>query len=183
MARPDIELDPIAEEPPMLAFVRDYWWRQRGDRAMPRREDISPADMKAHLPHIILADVIDKGADFRYRLVGGQSQRFFAGNPTGRLMSEALAAFGSDTVEATLAAYRATVERRAPLRVRSTGAYFAQGAKLCDALLTPLSDDGVAVNMIFGAFTFIWNNDVQQAISRGADMGEADLARALKQGH
>lgn len=67
----------------MLAFVRDYWWRQRGDRTMPRREDISPPDMKAHLPHIVLADVIDKGADFRYRLVGAQSLRFFRGQSHG----------------------------------------------------------------------------------------------------
>jgi hypothetical protein len=180
MAKPDIELDPAIEEPAVLAFVRDYWWRQRGDLAMPRRKDISPSDMKPHLPHILLADVIDGGRDFRYRLVGVELQRFFAGNPTGKLMSQALAGFGVDTVEATLQMYRAAIQRAAPLRVRGSGAYFAQRAKLVDALLTPLSNDGVHANMIFGTFTFVWNENMRLALSRGPS--EADLGRALNGG-
>lgn len=135
MARSDMELDPDTEEPPMLAFVRDYWWRRRGDLAMPRRKDISPSDMKSHLSHILLADVIEGGRDFRYRLVGFELQRFFSGNPTGSLMTEALAPFGAETVDATLEIYRMAVRRGAPIRVRGAGAYFAQGAKLVDALL------------------------------------------------
>jgi hypothetical protein len=178
MARPEIEIDPVIEEPPVLAFVRDYWWGHRGDLAMPRRKDISPSKMKRHLPHILLADVIEGGRDFRYRLVGTELQRFFAGNPTGNLMSEALADFGADTVEATLQMYRATIQRGVPMRVRGSGAYFAQSATLVDALLTPLSGDGVNANMIFGTFVFVWNDDMQLALSRGPS--EADLGRALR---
>lgn len=162
----------------MLAFVRRYWWKQRGDLSMPRRKDISPSDMKPHLPHVLLADVIEGGRDFRYRLIGAELQRFFAGNPTGRLMSEALADFGAQTVEATLQMYRAAIQRGVPLRVRGSGAYFSQGAKLVDALLTPLSDDGVNANMIFGTFTFVWNEDMRIALARGPS--EADLGRALR---
>jgi hypothetical protein len=179
MAKPEFELDPDIEEPPMLAFVREYWWHQRGDRAMPSRRDISPAQMKSHLPHILLADVIEGGLDFRYRLVGGELQRFFSGNPTGKSMSDALAAFGAQTVETTLEMYRMAIRRGTPLRVRGTGSYFSQGAKLVDALLTPLSDDGQNANMIFGTFTFIWDKRMRMALSRGPS--EVDLANVLQE--
>jgi hypothetical protein len=175
-----MEFDPSGEEPEVLAFVRDYWHRSRGQRAMPGRQDISPAGMKPYLRHILLVDVIEGGRDFRYRLVGDEAQRFFASNPTGRLMSEALAPFGKDTVEATLGVYRAVDERRAPLRIRGPGAYFAQGAKLCDALLTPLSDDGIDANMILGTFTFVWDEAVRSALQRGAQTHLSDLERALR---
>lgn len=173
---PTFEIDPAVEEPDVLAFVRDYWHRQRGASAMPRRVDITPSHMKAHLPRILLADVV--GEDFRYRLVGSELQRSFAGNPTGRLMSETLAAFGQDTADQTVGMYRMVVERRAPLRVRAAGALYDQSPKLVDALLTPLSDDGVTVNMIFGTFMFLWDTAFQFTLTRKTSV--SDLARALR---
>ena len=99
MTDTDIEFDPAIREPSQLAFIRDYWQSQRGTAAMPRRRDVTPADMKAYLPHILLADVVRGGEDFRYRVVGSQLQRYFSGNPTGMLMSDALMVFGAVNVE------------------------------------------------------------------------------------
>lgn len=175
---PTFEIDPAVAEPEVLTFVRDYWHRQRGTRAMPRRADITPSHMKPHLRHILLADVIGDGKDFRYRLVGSELQRSFAGNPTGKLMSETLAAFGEDTVSQTIGMYRLVVERKAPLRVRAAGALFDQGPKVVDAVLTPLSDDGARTNMIFGTFVFLW--DDEQRFAAASKTSVSDLARALR---
>jgi hypothetical protein len=179
MAVPNYEIDPQADEPPLLGFVRDYWRNKRGARAMPGRRDIVPTDMKQHLPHILLADVIDGGRDFRYRLVGSQLQGYFTANPTGTLMSETLAAFGAETVAQTLAVYRNVVQRRAPMRVRGAGSYYAQGPKLFDAMLTPLSDDGATPSMILGAFLFTWDKNREFSRPPPLNHDVAALAAAL----
>jgi hypothetical protein len=179
----DVEFDPALREPPLLAFVRDYWHSQRGAARMPRRADIAPSDMKTHLPNILLADVVDKGRDFRYRVVGSQLQRYFDGNPTGMLMSSALAIFGPDAAERTIRVYQMVLERRTPLRVCGSGSIYSQQAKFFDALLTPLSDDGETVNMILGTFVFEWQFDVSAARITIVEPDEAALSRALQLTH
>src|ERR1700689_4468063 len=148
------QIDPEASEPAQLLAIRDYWNLTRGAAAMPGRKDIVPADIKAYLPTIMLADVIQGGKDFRYRVVGSQLQGYFPINPTGRLVSDALAPFGAFSVQHIMGIYRAVLARGAPLRVRGSGRYYAQEQKLFDALLAPLADQGQAPNMIFGTFLF-----------------------------
>jgi len=128
---------------------------------MPGRNDISPAQLKTQLPHVLLVDVIDGGADFRYRLVGTQLRSFFPVEPSGKLMSEAIAPFGDQTSVATLGAYRSVVDRRIPLRLTGGGSWYGQKTKLFDAYLAPLSDDGTTPNMVLGTFVFEWDRDMQ----------------------
>jgi len=173
-----VEYDPDDGEPRLLGFVRHYWENRCREGGMPRRQDIAPADMRKHLRHILLADVIDGGQDFRYRLVGSELQRYFAGNPTGRLMSDALAPFGPETVSRTITTYRSVVQRKKPMRIRGSGALYNQDAKTFDALLTPLSDDGDAANMIFGTFLFEWDHSA--AVPKfQSEPDVASLKRAL----
>jgi hypothetical protein len=122
---------------------------------------------------------VDGGLDFRYRLVGGELQRYFKVNPTGRLMSEALAPFGAETATRTIHTYASAVARRMPLRVRGSGAFFGQDAKLFDALLTPLSDDGETVNLILATFVFEWDFKSQRATRGLVEPDEVALTRAL----
>jgi hypothetical protein len=156
--------------------VRDYWLAKRGARSMPSRSDISPAQLKSQLPHILLADVIDGGADFRYRLVGTELGRFFYSEPSGKLMSEALVPFGEATIEATLASYRGVLARRAPVRITGAGAWLGQEPKLFDAYLAPLSDDDVTINMILGTFVFEWDREHQFRQPRGPRQGGPSVA-------
>ena len=182
MGDSDVEIDPDRDEPALLTFLRDYWQDLRGPREMPSRRDIAPSTMKARLPHILLADVIEQGWDFRYRLVGGELQRYFQGNPTGKLMSEALGSFGPDTVRRTIETYARIVARRAPMRIRGAGSLYAQNAKVFDAVLAPLSDDGIRVNMILGTFLFEWDVAVTRAPTPVVEPDEAAFARALMAG-
>jgi hypothetical protein len=179
MTDSDIEFDPAVREPSQLAFVREYWRVQRGAASMPRRRDIAPADMKTYLPHILLTDVVRGGEDFRYRVVGSQLQRYFSGNPTGMLMSDALMVFGADTVSRTIQVYRTVIERRTPLRIRGVGSIYSQNAKMFDALLSPLSDDGENANMVLGTFVFEWDFTGSRDLTKIVEPDEAALAKAL----
>jgi hypothetical protein len=182
MSEDDVEYDPPEDEPQLLAFVRNYWERKRGRAPMPRRQDIVPSDMRTLLRHILLADIVDGGKDFRYRLVGSELQRFFTGNPTGMLMSDALAPFGPDAVRRTIHTYQAVLARRAPFRIRGDGALYSQHAKIFDALLAPLSDDGVTPNMIIGTFIFVWDFHAAAEAPRIVEPDEIALAYALVAG-
>jgi hypothetical protein len=156
----NVEIDRTADWPPVLASVREYWNEKRGARAMPGRDDISPADfIRSHLPHILLADVVDGGADFRYRLVGTQLREFFYDEPSGKLMSDVIAPFGEETVRLTLETYRRVIAKRGPVRLTGSGAFYGQDPKHFNAFLAPLSDDGATVNMIIGTFVFAWDNE------------------------
>jgi hypothetical protein len=158
---PNVEFDRTTGWPPVLESVRDYWNEKRGSRTMPRRSDISPAQLKPQLPHFLLADVINGGSDFRYRVVGTRLREFFSFEPSGKLMSEVLAPFGEATVQATLESYRTVIARGAPLRLTGSGSLYGQDPKLFDAFLAPLSDDGVKVNYILGTFVFVWDHEHQ----------------------
>jgi hypothetical protein len=157
----NLEIDRSTDWPIVLAFVRDYWNEKRGARSMPSRNDISPAQLKSQLPHILLADAVEGGLDFRYRLVGTQLRPFFRFEPSGKLISEVTAPFGEATVGATLEAYRSVIERRAPVRLTGAGSWYGQEPKLFDAFLAPLSDNDVEVSMIIGTFIFVWDFEHQ----------------------
>jgi hypothetical protein len=152
-----IEIEPAGDAPRLIRDVRAYWAGKCAAGRLPAREQIKPTELKAWLPHILLVDAEADYADFRYRLVGSAIAQDFRLPPTGRLMSDVLAPFGADSVAETLRIYRRVAEGAAPLRIRGSGDWFSQGAKTFDAILAPLSDDGVRVNMIFGAFVFVWD--------------------------
>ncbi len=158
---PRVQVDGDAVWPASLALVRDYWTAKRGERAMPSRADLSPADIKSQLPSILLVDAINAGEDFRYRLVGTQLTPFFKANATGQLMSDVIAPFGQDTLDETLKFYRAVLKRRVPMRLTGSGSIYGQDPKHFDAYLAPLSNDGTTVNMILGTFVFVWDIDHQ----------------------
>ena len=111
--------------------------------------------------------------------VGSELQRYFKENPTGRLMSEALKPFGAETAKRTLEAYAAVVARRTPLRIRGAGSIYAQAAKTFDALLAPLSSDGIMADMILGTFEFVWNFQAARGMPDLVEPDEGALARAL----
>ena len=168
-----IEIEPAGDAPRLIGDVRAYWAGKCSGGRLPAREQIKPCELKAWLPHILLVDAEAGHADFRYRLVGSAIAPDFRVPPTGRLMSDVLAPFGADSVAETLRIYRRVADGAKPLRIKGSGDWFAQGAKTFDAVLAPLSDDGVRVNMIFGAFVFAWDK------SRRAPY-ESPLAAALK---
>jgi hypothetical protein len=148
------EVDPAHLEHPVLAHLKSYWASKRGSRAMPSRAEIKPAEMKEHLGWVVLLDVLPGYADFRYRMIGSRVSEQLLGGFTGKLISEAFAEYGQTVVNAVLAVHRKASRDCIP--VRSFGSASALGREFLDydALILPLSDDGIHANMILNTFTF-----------------------------
>ena len=91
------------QHPEIITFS-DYLRDLAGTRAMPDRADINPADMLPFLPHLMILDVIDGGADFRVRVFGTGLVSLMCEERTGLLASE----FGTkSTIYVDLAELRA----------------------------------------------------------------------------
>lgn len=148
------EIDPQKLQNPVLAFLKTYWDRKRGKRAMPARADIRPPEMKEHLGWIILLDVLPGAEDFRFRTVGTRVTEYFLTDATGKTVTEAFARYGDDAVKAVLATHRKVARDGVAVRVHGGAGLFDRAFLDFDALYLPLSDDGISVNMILSAFTF-----------------------------
>jgi hypothetical protein len=120
-----------------------YWLSKRGSRLMPARGDLSPGDIPALLPFLLIVGKAD--GQLHYRLIGTAVVQAVGYDATGTTVGSYLVS-PEDAVET-----RAIFERvfTAARPVFSTGEFiFKSGAHLNMSLLTlPLSDDGAAVNM------------------------------------
>lgn len=90
-----------------------YWAALRGDRAMPHRDELDPAQIKRYLPGIMLVDVHwGPPLDFIYRLVGTREVESRGADPTGQRVAEA---YFAASAEDALDNYRYVATERAVL--------------------------------------------------------------------
>ncbi|MBT3371217.1 MAG: PAS domain-containing protein [Rhodospirillaceae bacterium] len=148
-----------------LRQTLDYWRRLCGQRRMPARKDLNPADIPRLLPKLMLAEVANPTAktgpnshagnatasalvqapQFRFRLVGTEVTGQFGTELTGLRLSEV--DYGAQA-DAVAALYRRVLDCGEPQFARID---FTLGPGLpvqMEHLLLPLSDDGSHVNMI-----------------------------------
>jgi len=127
-----------------------YWDRKRAGRIGPRRADIDPSDITHLLPNVFMVDVINGGADFRYRLVGTRIIEGLGRDNTGKKLSELYA--DQPTALAKLRArFMLTVDRKVPIFSRGRVFWLpdAQYRRFTGGSM-PLSEDGTNVSIIFG---------------------------------
>ncbi len=137
-----------------LTFLYEYWNSKRGDRTMPSRHDIVPADLKQHLSWVLLADVLPEMKDFRYRLVGGLVADYFKIAGTNRTLRAIFAPFGEATMKTTLFIYRTVARGHVPVRLIGQAKWDGKSLEAYETVYLPLSDDDQATNMIFSGFVF-----------------------------
>jgi hypothetical protein len=101
--------------------------------------------MRPALGYVLLADIVEGGRDFRYRLYGSITARVSDVEMTGRLMSEFPAS--SYVMEFTLATTRAARQRREPLYTERTPAA-AERTTRWQRLMLPYVDDTGAITRI-----------------------------------
>lgn len=153
-------IDPRTIENPTLAAVHAYWLAKRGDRTMPARADINPVELREHLGWILMIEVLDDFADFRYRLIGTKVTRYFLTNSTGRTVSEAYGPFGDAAVNGVKAVYRKAARDKIVVRAEGEANWITDWKEETrdfphfDSLYLPLSDDGETCNILMAVFTF-----------------------------
>ena len=134
---------------PRVVELFGYWDARRGSRAMPRRQDIDPAEFVSHLPHVMLVDIEGLEASgvgiFRYRVVGTGEVDLRGHDPTGKLVRDA---FFGPNVEDVIDCYEHVRRSRSylidPGKCISREGTFSNNV----TLFLPLSEDGETVSQI-----------------------------------
>lgn len=146
--------EPIFIEEPHdlnLRALYEYWNAVRGDRSMPWRTEIDPAEIPKLLPHIILYDVVT-GGGYVIRLVGEEVVGFVGHNATGQPAGSALPPRAAEILQRIL---DAVAMERVP-KFRAGKAHWQPDKSYRDfeACFLPLSGDGEIVDVILCAVSF-----------------------------
>jgi hypothetical protein len=151
---PHVEINPTRIDDTALEFMRQYWDERRGERAMPSRADMRPADFKQYLGNIVMTDVLDGGIEFRYRVVGSLLTRYFLTDPTGKTFTEAWPDPPGQVAQRARANLVNIVQNKSVVHASGALDWSNFPGETFNALYLPLSDDGDKVNMILNLFLF-----------------------------
>ena len=142
---------------PALAGLLACWEEKRGGRPFPDRADIRPEEFRRMLPHVGIVEVLDGGADFRFRLFGAELSAITGFDRTGEKFSEMKAAPHSNLTDRVMQerwseAMRAVLLVAGPLSLKTPVARIGDEAPLdMHALLLPFTHGGEEIGQILGA--------------------------------
>lgn len=135
-----------------LAQLLAYWEKLRPGE-LPRRPDVERMEMNpALLPHIFLADVLDEGQRFRWRLIGRHIVRHAGSDDTGLDLEISIAPAIRPTV---ISHYQQVVRTRRFLAHR--GNFIGRDGRSYryERLLLPvLAADGLSIDTVLGGAVF-----------------------------
>jgi hypothetical protein len=137
---------------PSVIELHDYWRSKLRGRRMPAPADIDPAEIRALLPSIIIAEYVGEPARVRYRLVGTLQVYYNGLDFTGLYLDEIDWGAENDfvcLVHDTLRATAAPVIGRYQWGFRDSILGFAEFG------VFPLSEDGEAVARCIGIDDFV----------------------------
>lgn len=166
-----------AIEAPLLAELYAYWTAKRGARFAPARTEVDPVEIPRLLPHLMLIDVVDRGARFRYRLAGTVIESRFGCSMVGRYVDELMRGRYNGYIHGLYCELLTT--RRA---LYSESAYGPDGNSplYTRRLMLPLSSDGQTIDMVLAGQIFSYRaaalETVLTAQDRFADSGQRIVA-------
>jgi hypothetical protein len=138
----------------------------------PSRIDIDPLELPPELlRHLFMLDVVDGGADFRYRLIGSDLVEGVGRDATGALVSEIYR-----DVPASLAAMnrflRQTTTDKLPVYIEGEMDWLRGGRQRRPfrAVMLPLSADNLSVDIVLGG---LWVVDDSVDAGRPSGVGAA----------
>jgi hypothetical protein len=138
-----------------LAELYAYWRAKRGARFAPSRADIDPIEIPRLLPHLMLIDVVDGGARFRYRLAGTEVESRFGCSMVGRYIDEMMRGRYSDYLHDL---YRELIASRRPLYSESAYGSEDDAPSQARRLMLPLSSDGSVIDMVLAGQVFTYRH-------------------------
>ena len=140
----------IVETEPSARVVRDavaHWELLRRDRPIPNRSALDPLDIPALLPCSELIEVLDGGADFRYRLVGSEIDKISTDYYTGKRVSEIPHQSQPSQI---FSLYAETVMRRQPVCVHLPYVGPLEFIHDVEMVTLPFSGGGDSVAILWG---------------------------------
>lgn len=148
-----LSIDTIVE--PVIARLVRYWFRLRGDRDMPSRQDIDATAVPDVLPYIWLADFDRARRRFRYRLAGERVREAYTESVSGRFLDQI-------TRENAIGRVSGYFEKAVdlPCIVHVHGMIFSELDRPArgERILLPLSSAGGAADGLLGATVNYWDN-------------------------
>jgi hypothetical protein len=162
-------LDPGLSPGPDIAPIRsrlvhelhDYWDAKRAGRAMPRKSDIDPSEIKPLLPYVLLGEFAADPVRLRYRLVGTEVVTVYGVDFTGRWLDEL--DFGEQLTGGWPEQYRRVFDSGRPV-YGSARLLATSGMEMTYEFgLFPLSQDGAAPTHCLDV------NDYRAALRRAED--------------
>ena len=129
-----------------------HWEKLRGERMAPRRKEFTLALVGQLSSWMWTADVIDDGADFRFRLIGDHITQFIEKAYTGMLLSELPSNLFFERVRQTITC---CVKNMEPVAASSThSSYENKDHWETEAVMLPLSENGEKVTSVMGILEF-----------------------------
>ncbi len=139
------------------AGVHAYWNARREGRPMPRREDLRPSDLKAHLGWLSILEALPGYTDFRYRLIGSRVTQYFGSDSTGHTLRQiyGLTPVKPERIDDLVALHHLVCTNALPMRVRGpAGVWGGRSHPAFDSLYLPLADEDGKPTLVLMAFTF-----------------------------
>ncbi len=133
-----------------LSELYGFWSQKKAALGrLPARSDIAPKEIKALLPYIAIADVIDGGNDFRFRICGTAITEEAGAELTGQSW------LSFPHTEVVVERTRELVETGTPYYAANVRARWApKDFQHYSVLALPLAKDGTTVDMVLYGIAF-----------------------------
>jgi hypothetical protein len=131
----------------------DYWQRTRGDRLMPRRQDIDPVEIWSLLPYIHMSEWHTNPDGVFFRIAGTEIVATAGHEYRGRWLSDILA--GTSDIDQIMPLYYKVVATKVPIFGRTDSSTVRLGVEFFEWVLCPLSDDGKNVTHFIGLEDYV----------------------------
>jgi hypothetical protein len=143
-------------ESPVVKQGANYWNALRGTRRYPARQELRPREFASILRNTLLVRVIDKGADFEFRIVGDEQAQTYALPFAGKRLSE----FAPSDVAYCYVLkgfFGHVTEHGEPVAVRGNmGNVFPKVQfSYCESIFLPLGESDDAVDHLLGFSAYI----------------------------
>jgi hypothetical protein len=133
--------------------LHDYWLRMRGDRLMPRRQDIDPVEIWSLLPYIHVSEWHTNPDGVLFRIAGTEIVATAGHEYRGRWLHEILP--DAIDLEQIMSLYYRVVATRIPIFGRTDSSTVRLGVEFFEWVLCPLSDDGKTVTHFIGLEDYV----------------------------
>lgn len=159
-----------------LSRLLRYCQKLMRGKALPVWQDFSPAALPWLMGHMFAVDVVDGGADYRYRSYGVLMPEIFGYDLRDKLVSEAPDA---DFRAATQASYGEVVREKRPVAYKVELSWPDGGRYTAEYLLVPFGDADGNVSVILGGVRPALEREERAALRGNGLAAFTELSRQI----